>query len=70
MGHTQDRWVYVGSTTEADYYYDITTDLGSMTVDGYDVDSDYSRNLVSSYYYDMSADLSEVEITYQWPSGN
>lgn len=55
---------------EADYYYDITTDLGSMTVDGYDVDSDYSRNLVSSYYYDMSADLSDVEITYQWPSGN
>lgn len=58
------------SGEEADYYYDITTDLGSMTVDGYDVESDYHAGTISPYYYDMAADLSDVEITYQWPSGN
>ncbi len=55
---------------DANYSYDITIDLGSMTVDGQDVDDDYHGITSAPYYYDMSADLSDVEITYQGSSGN
>jgi len=56
---------------EADYYYDITNDLGSMTVGGEDEDfTSMHKTNVSPYYYELDADLSDVTVTYQWPSGN
>jgi hypothetical protein len=55
---------------DADYHYDITNDLGSMTVDGQDVDAEIASARITVDYYNLVADLSDVEITYQWPSGN
>lgn len=54
---------------EADYYYDVTNDLGSMTVGSYvdDFDSIHS-NKTAPYYYQLDADLSDVTVTYQWLS--
>jgi hypothetical protein len=56
---------------EADYEFDITNDLGSMTVGGEDVSGSYYTNgRITPYYYELDADLSDVTVTYQWPSGN
>jgi hypothetical protein len=50
----------------ADYYFDVANDLGSVTIGGQDVDSQYSNSMVSPNYYDLEADLSDVEVSYQW----
>lgn len=54
----------------ADYHYDITNDMGSMTVDGEDVDAGIGSSSITVDYYNLAADLSDVEVTYQWPSGS
>ena len=54
----------------ADYYCHLTNDLGSMTVDGEDIEIDRTDQNAAPYYYELDADLSDVTITYQWPSGN
>ena len=55
---------------EADYHFDVTSDLGSVTIGEVDVDSKYSSDRTTPYYYELDADLSDVTVTYQWPSGN
>jgi len=53
----------------ADYDYDIESGLGSVTLDGHDVEK-ASGHYSAPYYYDLEADLSDVTIDYQWPSGS
>jgi hypothetical protein len=53
----------------ADYGYDIVNGLGSLTLDGVDVENAEANNSAPNQY-EMDADLSDVEITYQGPSGN
>jgi hypothetical protein len=53
----------------ADYGYDIVSGLGSLTLDGVDVENAEANNSAPNQY-EMDADLSDVEITYQGPSGN
>lgn len=56
---------------ESDYDFDITNDLGSMTVGGNDDDfSSYTSDRTAPYYFELDADLSDVTVTFQWPSGN
>jgi hypothetical protein len=51
----------------ADYGYDIVNGLGSLTMDGIDVENAEANNSAPNHY-EMDADLSDVEITYQGPS--
>lgn len=57
----------IGET--ADYDYDIDMGLGSLTLEGTDLEN-ASSDTNAPNYYELDADLSDVEITYQWPSGN
>jgi len=53
----------------ADYDYDIVNGLGSLTLAGIDVEN-AEANTNAPNFYEMDTDLSDIEITYQWPSGN
>ena len=48
----------------ADYDYDIVNGLGSLTLDGTDVEN-AEANTNAPNFYEMDADLSDIEITYQ-----
>lgn len=54
---------------KADYDYDIVNGLGSLTLDGTDVES-AKANTNAPNSYEMDADLSDVEITYIGSSEN
>ncbi len=57
------------SGAAADYDYDIVNGLGSLTLDGTDVES-AKANTNAPNHYEMDADLSDVEISYQETTGN
>lgn len=48
----------------ADYDYDIVNGLGSLSLDGTDIEN-ASSETKAPYYYELDADLSDIEITYR-----
>lgn len=53
----------------ADYDYDIESGLGSVSLEGDDIEKAFRHNN-APFYYDLETDLSDVTIDYQWPAGN
>ena len=48
----------------SDYDYDIVNGLGSVTLDGVDIEKASSEN-DAPYFYELDSDVADVEITYQ-----
>lgn len=53
----------------ADYDYDVVNGLGSLSINGTDLEN-AEANTNAPNFYELDADLSDVTVTYQWPSGN